>query len=127
MPQNFISTLRKDNVTGRCEIRLGWNPPANIAQNDITHYTVFINRENVINVTNDNNQNILLSSYPVCSCIDNEVWINAVNRCGRQGQNTLIIELDQEPIPLPLSPCETEITTHPNDFTGDKNQFQSKI
>ena len=127
MPQNFISALHKDNVTGRCEVRLGWNPPANIAQSDITHYRVFINRENVMNVTNDNNQSLFMSSHPVCSCVDNEVWISAINRCGDEGQRTLTIELDQEPIPLSLYPCETETTTRSNDFTGDKNPSNGKV
>ena len=67
-----------------------------------------------------------MCSYPEYNCEANQVSVSPVDRCGCEGQNT-VIELDQESVPLLMSQCETETTIQPNSFTSDDNKFKSKI
>ena len=81
----------------------------------------------MINSSNGN-QRLILHSYPEYNCEANLVSVSPVDRCGREGQNT-VTELDQESVPLFMSgsQCETETTIQPNSFTSDDNKFKDKI
>ena len=76
--------------------------------------------------SSDSNQRLILCSYPEYNGEANQISVSPVDRCGREGQNT-VVELDQESVPLLMSQCETETTIQPNIFTSDDNKFKSKI
>ena len=126
MPQDFTAYLSKDNETEGCTLQLGWRSPSNIAQSDISCYSAFVDGENVASVTKDINQNLTLISYRVCDCGAHRVWVSAIDCCGREGQNTSIIELNQEPISLPMSDCGDVTTTQSGDFNNEQNGYRSK-
>ena len=71
--------------------------------------------------SSDSNQRLILRSYPEYNCEANQVSVNPVDRCGCEGQNT-VVELDQESVPLLMSQCETETTIQLNSFTSDDNK-----
>jgi hypothetical protein len=122
MPQDLTAILNNDTATaGPCEVQVGWR-----AHSGIAYYTVFINGENVSDIINNGNQSLILRSYPVCSCIENQVSVIGVDRCGNQVQTALTtaIQLDQESVPPPM--CETEITTVTQSSNNDENRFESK-
>ena len=73
----------------------------------------------------NSNQRLILHSYPEYNCEANQVSVSPVDHCGREGQN-IVVELDQESVPLLMSQCETETTVQLNTFTSDDNKFKSK-
>ena len=48
MPRDVISNLTHDDSTGGCVIQLGWSPLINLAQEDISHYIVYVNGINIL-------------------------------------------------------------------------------
>ena len=106
IPQGIMTTQRMDNCTGKCTILLGWNPPINIATEDVSHYMVYINETNALSEKSETDKNFTLTAYPVSSCGTHQVSVSAVNRCGHEGQRSPLNMLDQEPLSLPLTMCE---------------------
>ena len=94
MPQDITSNLVYDDSTGGCVIQLGWSPPINLDQEDISHYIVYIDGINVLNKTSEDDENLNLIFYPVCSCDVHSVSISAVNSCGHEGQRSHNIILE---------------------------------
>ena len=60
-------------------INISITAPNNIAIGDISLFMIYIDGENVRNVTS------LSSSYDVSSCASHNVNVSAVDRCGREG------------------------------------------
>ena len=86
MPQDVTSYLILDNnIETGCEVQFGWSPPINLDQGNISHYNVYMNETNVLNRTSEADQNKILVSYPVSSCVTQNVSISTVNQCGREG------------------------------------------
>ena len=69
---------------GKCAINISWIPPSNITISDTTHFMIYIDGENVHNVTNSNSDTILSLSHQVSSCDSHNVSVSAVDRCGRE-------------------------------------------
>ena len=111
VPQDIVVNQRTERYMGNCIINIGWRPPTNIDQDDITHYMIYINGTNTFNETNDVNQNLMVISYSMCNCSTYQIRVSAVDRCGRQGQSTPTILLDQGPFSLPEYGCELVSTT----------------
>ena len=89
----------------------------NIAPEEVTTYRVFINGSNTWNETNDIDDNVTLTAYPVCDCVSTyTVSIAAVNRCGRVGPSTpeMIVENNNTKL-LPPRVCVDDFTTEPSD------------
>ena len=105
MPQNVTGNQRIDG-TGSCIVLIGWNPPANTAESDLSHYLVYVNETNVLK------ENLTLTAYPVRTCGSHNIRVAAINRCDRVGQNSSIITLDQDPSPLQGRESDT-LTTQP--------------
>ena len=82
-----------DDSTGGCVIQLGWSPPINLDQEDISHYIVYIDGIDILNKMSETDQNLTLISYPVCNCGVHSVSVSAVNHCGREGQRSHNITL----------------------------------
>ena len=88
MPQDVTSYLILDNnIETGCEVQFGWSPPINPDQGNISHYIVYMNETNVLNRTSEADQNRILVSYPVSSCVTQNVSVSVstVNQCGREG------------------------------------------
>ena len=81
---------------------------------------VYINETNAMSEKSETDKNFTLTAYPVSSCGDHQVSVSAVNRCGREGQRSPLIMLDQEPLPLPLTTCEDP----PADIQLEKSDYQ---
>ena len=94
MPLDVTSNLTHDNGVGGCIIQLGWSPPINLDQEDISHYIVYVDGTNVLNKTSEMDQNVTLISYPVCSCGAHSISVSVVNRCGCEGQRSPNIMLE---------------------------------
>ena len=119
MPQNVTANQRIDS-TGSCIILIGWNPPPSVAEDDISHYQVYVND------TNNFKENLTLTAYPVGTCGSHTVRVAAVNRCDRVGQNSSITTLDQDPFPL-LTRESVVLTTQPTSPDDNSNNNCKKI
>jgi hypothetical protein len=121
-PQGIMTTQGKDNCTGKCTILLGWSPPTNIAIEDISHYIVYINETNLLS---QESKNFTLTAYPVSSCGAYQISVSTVDRCGREGQRSPIILLDQGPLPLSLTECQeppTDAQIKTSSFQGNNQK-----
>ena len=90
-------------------------------------YEVYVNGTNVFNVISTINQNLTVTSYPMCTCGAHRVSVNAVNRCGGKGQDTSVITLDPEQALPPVPKCEDTSTSQSTggqkcDFLGIDHQ-----
>ena len=90
MPQNVTVNQRIEEYTERsgCTIYLGWNPPTNIAQDDVSHYIIYINGTKFYSMMTNINRNLILIAFPVCICASHQITVSAVDRCGREGQRS---------------------------------------
>ena len=99
----------------------------NFASNDVSLYTIYINGSNILTEASKTDQNLTLTSYPVCSCASHNISVSATNRCGQEGQrSSIILTSNQEPESLPERECDSTITqpTSPIDVpTGDSCKF----
>jgi hypothetical protein len=104
MPQNVIANQRINGTYG-CTILIGWLPPANLSEDDISHYVININNGTSINET------LTLTAHPVCECATTyRVNVSAIDRCGREGQGSVVV-LDQDPTLLPSSDLQCSAPT----------------
>ena len=76
---------------------VGWNPPTNVAQGDISFYMIFINGTNILNKTANIHQNLIMTVFSVCTCAEHQVRIVAIDHCGREGQRSPSITPTQDP------------------------------
>lgn len=113
MPQDLVVEQVMDGYSGRCSLYMSWSPPSNIAKRDLNEFLVYVNGTNRQNKTNDINKTLTLSVYPVCNCGGHRVSVHAVNRCGRIGQSTPVIVLNQNPADVLERECVNELTTDP--------------
>ena len=106
MPQNILVNLQQNLMVERytgnssCTISIAWNTPKNIAQDDISHYIIYINGTTnyyILNKTESINQNLILTTFPVCPCAEHQVSVSAIDRCGREGQRSPSIIPEQDP------------------------------
>ena len=101
MPQNITVNQRIVSFMGSsmsCIIYIGWNPPTNVAPDDISFYTISVNGTNILNKTTGIHQNLILATYPMCTCAEHQVGVGAVDHCGREGQRSPSISPDQDPL-----------------------------
>ena len=105
MPQDVTIEQKVERCTGNssCMISIAWTTPRNVAQDDISHYMIYINGTNVLNKTESINQNLVLTSFPVCPCAEHQVSVSAVDRCSHEGQRSP----SAIPEPDPFSDAET--------------------
>lgn len=100
MPQNVIVKQKMERYTGSssCTVFIAWNTPINVAQDDISHYIVYINGTSyyTINKTENINQDLFLTTFPVCPCAEHQVSVSAVDQCGREGQRSPSIIPEQD-------------------------------
>ena len=88
-----------------CVLYLSWSSPPNIAEEDLSHYMIYLNGSNVVNKTHTAGSSLQLFAFQVC-CGSHSVSIQAVNRCGRVGPST-----DNQtvlPTELPVVTCPSE-------------------
>ena len=82
----------------------------NIDSSDLSHYMIHIDGDNVMNKTHivTNTSSLQLFAYPLCTCGDHTVSIQAVSRCGRAGSKTESFTV----LPSLLSPltCDAQTT-----------------
>ena len=118
MPQNVTVNQRIYTGSLSCILYVGWNPPMNVAQDDVSHYTIYINGTNILNKTTSIHQNLILTAYPVCTCAEHQVRVGAVDHCGREGQRSSSITPDQDPfLSAIVNECEF-VTPSTNPDTG---------
>lgn len=98
------------DASGNCTVHLTLNAPNNLAPGDISHYTVKINDTQLANETKNENTNLTLGVYPLCSCGSHNISINTVNRCGTAGQSTLNIIVEDPLRQIPTCENSTPIT-----------------
>ena len=97
---------------------LGWTPPTSTAQDDVSHYMIYINGTNIFNKTTNIGQNLILTAYPVCFCAAHQVKVSAVDRCGHEGQRSPNITPLQDPFSFSFE-CEfVSITPSTNPVAG---------
>ena len=84
---------------------LGWN---NFVTNDVSHYMVYVNEENILNETNNINENMTVTAYRVCDSGPHQIGISAVDRCGREGRRSYSISMDQGEVLLSEPVCGSE-------------------
>ena len=105
----MISNQTMDRMDN-CVVHLAWRPPVNIDSKDLSHYMVHIDGDNVMNKTHTvtNNSSLQLFTYPLCTCSDHTVSIQAVSKCGLAGSKTESVRV----APSPLSPltCDAQTT-----------------
>ena len=113
MPQNINVQQKVERYTGNssCVIFIAWITPINVAQDDISHYMIYINGTNVLNKTESIDQILTLTTFPVCTCAEHLVSVSAVDRCGREGQRSLSIIPEQDPF-SDTEMCEFTPTTN---------------
>lgn len=104
MPQNLEANQRND--TEFCVILIRWDPPANLAAENVSYYSVQVNESEPIN------ENSTLTLYRACACASQSIRVSAVNFCKREGPSTRI-QLDQNPTPLLNTSlqCESDAPT----------------
>ena len=102
MPNHIISKLIYDDGIGGCVIQFSWSPPTNLDQSDISHYIVYVNGTNILSKTSEMDQNMIIVSYAVFSCGTHSVSVSAVDHCGRDGQKSPNITLE-DIVMLPMS------------------------
>ena len=105
MPQNVTANQRINGTNG-CTILIGWLPPPNISsEDDISHYMIKVNGTSF-------NEILTVTARPVCECTTYRVTVDvsAIDRCGREGQRSLIM-LNQGPILLPSSDLQCSAPT----------------
>lgn len=101
----------------RCVLHLTWSAPDNIPVEDVDHYMILINGENVINQTSNNSRRNLLA-HPVCVCGPHNVSITAVNRCSQVGQSTPNMRVTPKTLPnitCDIEPTKPVVCDCPND------------
>ena len=118
IPQIILSDKISDR-TGGCLIHILWNTPTNIAAGDVDYYLIFINGQNQINESS--NDNLTSAVYSACNCEDYNVSIRAVSRCGSVGPNTQNFTLNRDPKSLPALTCDVDITST-DTASGDETQ-----
>ena len=87
MPQT--TAYQTKDATGQCTVHVSWNLPTNNITEAVSHFTVYIDGLETINITNTNDT-LLSTYYPVCSCDDYNISVTAVDQCGREGQSSAI-------------------------------------
>ena len=124
MPQNVIANQRINGTNG-CTVLIGWLPPPNISEDDISHYMININGTSF-------NETLTVTAHPVCECATYHVTVSAIDRCGRQGQRSLVV-LSQDPILLPSSNLQcsaptgtTTMSTCQNNGSGNINNTRNQ-
>ena len=100
MPQNVNVQQKVERYTGNssCVISIAWNTPVNVAQDDISLYIIYINGISyyILNKTESIDQNLILTTFPVCPCAEHSVSVSAVDVCGHEGQRSPSIIPEQE-------------------------------
>lgn len=84
--QNVTANQKSDN-TGGCLVIIMWSPPSNVAAEDVSQYLVYVNGTKLY-------EPMPPAAYRMCSCGSYDISVNAVNRCGRTGQNSSFITAD---------------------------------
>ena len=87
IPQKLSFEQRHTLTVDICTVHLVWNPPANTALADMSHYMVFIDGNNVANKT-DNIAESSITYTLILYCAPYNVSLRAVNRCGRMSDST---------------------------------------
>ena len=68
-----------------------------------SHFIVNINGTHVANETNNDNEESMMTIYPLCSCGSHNISISVVDQCGRSGRNNLSLIIEDQ-IPMPQLP-----------------------
>ena len=87
MPQT--TAYQTKDAIGQCTVHISWNLPTNIITEAVSHFTVYIDGLEIINITNTTDT-LLSTYYPVCSCDDYNISVTAVDQCGREGQSSTV-------------------------------------
>jgi hypothetical protein len=100
-----------------CTVSIAWITPRNVAQDDVSHYIIYVNGTTNYYVlsnttTNDPDQDLLLTTYPVCTCAEHQISVSAVDRCGREGERSPNIIPDRDPFSFTVT-CEYAPSTNP--------------
>ena len=125
MPSDMTSNQAKDTV-GNCVLHLAWRPPANIDSNDLSQYMIHIDN-NVMTKTHmvTNNSSLQQFAYPVCTCRNYSVSIQAVNRCERNGSRA---ELDAVvPPELSNATCDLNQTVESSSESPEMNRQDKQV
>ena len=112
MPQNVTVKqnlmVEKYTENSSCTISIAWITPRNVTQDDISHYIIYINGTTnyyIFSNSTTTDQDLILTTYPVCTCAEHQVSVSAVDRCDREGQRSPTIIPNQDPLSYPVM-CE---------------------
>ena len=83
-PQNVRAAETTQPVNSICIILVTWDPPTDILQSDIDHYTVYISSGSTVNETSA----IALLRVPNCRSNDIGIQVAIVTRFGCIGRNS---------------------------------------
>ena len=121
MPQT-TAHLTEDQM-GKCILQVSWIAPNNIAIQNLSRFIISVtnsSRPTTFNVTSTNNETLFSVSYPVCSCNPHNVSVSAINLCGREGQPSLNIIVDSDPLGRDLVCENIDTTGTAYDMTGPR-------
>ena len=108
MPVVEKKAVQREHIGGTCILTFRWNPPSNLNEADVMHYTIHIN-----GTMYSSNETSTVAAFHVPNCGGHEISISAVNRCDREGLSSALL-LDPD-IRKPLSTvdgiCGTEAST----------------
>ena len=118
IPRNITANQRRYS-TNSCTAALAWEPPANLAEDDV-YYKIQVYTNGT---TIEYKENQTLTAYPLCSCGSHNVRVTVVNRCGHNASSpNVTVMLDQDTTLLPIiSECNapTIPPTSPQENTDD--------
>ena len=86
--QNVTANQKIDN-TGGCLVGITWSLPPNVAEEDVSQYLVYVNGTKL-----DEPIYMPPAAYRMCSCGSYDISVSTVDRCGRTGQNSSFITVD---------------------------------
>ena len=102
-----------------CTLHISWIIPDNTNISEITHFMIYIDRVNIYNETNANDETFLSLSYRVRSCSPHNTSISIVNHCGREGPpSPTISTTSPEPVVCDGIVCEDNTTTGDSKFNS---------
>ncbi|MCG8625235.1 MAG: hypothetical protein MJE68_24960 [Proteobacteria bacterium] len=122
MPQNIIAKQMVESCSmgeSKCVIFIAWITATNVAQDDVSHFTIYINGTSYyvskFNKTASIDQNLILIAFPVCTCAEHQVSVSAVDRCGHESQRSPNVIAEPNPFSNTTA-CEVTPSRNPGNY-----------
>ena len=115
-------------ATNNCIATAVWHRPINISQDEIQHYEIFANANNVSRDTiitgTSNDSQIIASVIYLPGCKKHVITVHEVDICDRRGPRSKPHMLDQCPCDTVVTtsdPCGTAVTGDGSNKNGKSN------